>query len=121
MRCRNFVFKEGNVGDTSSTSAALETSLPMQFPSNCQIAFQNRCINAIKNLIKNILEPEKSLSEKSNKIAGMYLGWKLSKHLFSLLLLASSSGFPALIHIGSALPLDFAFSNLEQGEKSDKI
>lgn len=109
------------MGDTFSTSAALETSLPMQFPSNCQIAFQNRCINAIKNLIKNILEPEKSLSEKSNKIAGMYLGWKLSKHLFSLLLLASSSGFPALIHIGSALPLDFAFSNLEQGEKSDKI
>ena len=51
----------------------------------------------------------------------MYLGWKLSKHLFSLLLLASSSGFPALIHIGSALPSDFAFSNLEQGEKSDKI
>ena len=110
------------MGDTSSTSAALETSLPMQFPSNCHIAFQNRCINAIKkNLTKNYLEPEKSLSEKSNKIAGMYLGWKLSKHLFSLLLLASSSGFPALIHIGSALPSDFAFSNLEQGEKSDKI
>ena len=108
------------MGDTSSTSAALETSLPMQFTSNCQIAFQNRCINAIKKINQKLLGTRKK-SEKSNKIAGMYLGWKLSKHLFSLLLLASSSGFPALIHIGSALPSDFAFSNLEQGEKSDKI
>ena len=61
-RCRKFVFKEGNAGDTSSTSAAHETSLPMQFPSNCQIAFQNICINAIKKLGQKHLGTRKKVS-----------------------------------------------------------